>query len=179
MFLYLDACPTKTLVLQGMLNFGRSWPQLLSGPARFPGSRPSLARVHSRLSAPTTFPQLGAGRIPIATVAHNGEINHCCAATSNWTHAREKLFASRLFGDDIKKLLPIIDGAAAVTSGMFDKRAGRMLALTGAFRWPQLAVMMIDFRSRGAAIRNMSPEKASLLRIPTRCPDGAVGRAGV
>jgi glutamate synthase domain-containing protein 1 len=51
----------------------------------------------------------------------------------NWMHARQALFASEVFGDDIKKILPIINPNGS-DSAMFDNTlellvlAGRPLA---------------------------------------------------
>jgi len=40
-------------------------------------------------------------------MAHNGEIN-TLRGNINWMHARQAMFESELFGEDIKKILPII-----------------------------------------------------------------------
>ena len=51
--------------------------------------------------------QLGRWRIPIATSAHNGEIN-TLRGNVNWMHARQAVLSSPLFGDDLKKVFPVI-----------------------------------------------------------------------
>ena len=93
--------------------------------------------VHQRFST-NTFPSWDRAH-PYRFIAHNGEIN-TLRGNINWMHAREKLFASPLFGDDIKKLLPIIEPNGS-DSAMFDNclellvRTGRSL--------PHAVMMMI------------------------------------
>src|SRR5213075_2638013 len=97
----------------------------------------ALAIVHSRFST-NTFPSWSRAH-PYRYLAHNGEIN-TLRGNVNWMHARENLFASELFGDDIKKLLPIIDECGS-DSAMFDN-ALEMLVLTGR-SLPHAVMMMI------------------------------------
>jgi glutamate synthase (NADPH/NADH) large chain len=66
----------------------------------------ALALVHSRFST-NTFPSWERAH-PYRYIAHNGEIN-TLRGNINWMHARQALFESELFGDDIKKILPIIN----------------------------------------------------------------------
>ena len=61
----------------------------------------ALALVHSRFST-NTFPSWDRAH-PYRYIAHNGEIN-TLRGNINWMHAREALFESPLFGDDIKKI---------------------------------------------------------------------------
>ncbi|HVN28837.1 MAG TPA: glutamate synthase large subunit, partial [Candidatus Binataceae bacterium] len=90
----------------------------------------ALAMVHQRFST-NTFPSWDRAH-PYRFVAHNGEIN-TLRGNINWMHAREKLFASPLFGDDIRKLHPIIEPNGSDTA-MFDNclelltRTGRSVA---------------------------------------------------
>ena len=72
--------------------------------------------MHSRFST-NTFPSWERAH-PYRYVAHNGEIN-TLRGNINWMHARESLLKSDLFGDDIKKLLPIINEDGS-DSAMFD-----------------------------------------------------------
>ena len=62
--------------------------------------------VHSRFST-NTFPNWARAH-PYRYVCHNGEIN-TLRGNVNWMHARESLFESTLFGDDLEKILPVID----------------------------------------------------------------------
>ena len=65
----------------------------------------SFALVHSRFSTNT----LGSWKLahPYRLVAHNGEIN-TLRGNLNWMVARQAMFSSPLFGDDMQKLFPII-----------------------------------------------------------------------
>ncbi|MFA6379115.1 MAG: glutamate synthase large subunit, partial [Candidatus Omnitrophota bacterium] len=66
----------------------------------------ALAVIHQRYST-NTFPSWKLAQ-PFRYLAHNGEIN-TLRGNLNQMQAREKLLASDLFGDDIKKILPVID----------------------------------------------------------------------
>nr|MBA3299797.1 glutamate synthase subunit alpha [Thermoleophilaceae bacterium] len=74
---------------------------------RDPRLESSLAVVHSRFST-NTFPSWELAH-PYRMTAHNGEIN-TVRGNRNWMRAREEQLGSPLFGDDIKKLLPILNG---------------------------------------------------------------------
>ena len=82
--------------------------------------------------------QLGAP-IPIATSPTTARSIRC-AATSTGCPPANNLFASDLFGDDIKKLLPIIDQSGS-DSAMFDN-ALELLVLAGR-SLPHAIMMMI------------------------------------
>ena len=86
----------------------------------------AFALVHSRFSTNT----LGHWKLahPYRYLAHNGEIN-TLRGNSNWMHARESQFESPLFGDDIKKIPPIMTPGASDTAG-FDN-ALELLLMTG------------------------------------------------
>ena len=75
---------------------------------RDPAMDTALALVHSRFSAPTRF-RAGTAAHPYRYIAHNGEIN-TLRGNINWMHARAGECSSpTLFGDDIKKILPVIN----------------------------------------------------------------------
>src|SRR5256886_17624257 len=76
----------------------------------------ALAVVHQRFST-NTFPSWSLAH-PFRYISHNGEIN-TLRGNINWMKAREALFESELFGEDVKDLLPvIIDGGS--DSAMID-----------------------------------------------------------
>ena len=132
---YVPSFSHRTLVYKGMLIA----PQL---PAYFPDIVDSrvesaLAMVHSRFST-NTFPNWARAH-PYRYVCHNGEIN-TLRGNINWMHARESLFSSPLFGDDLQKILPIIDQRGS-DSAMFDNVL-EMLTLTGR-ALPHAVMMMI------------------------------------
>jgi len=132
---YVPSFSHRTLVYKGMLIA----PQL---PAYFPDIVDSrvesaLAMVHSRFST-NTFPNWARAH-PYRYVCHNGEIN-TLRGNINWMHARESLFSSPLFGDDLQKILPVIDQGGS-DSAMFDNVL-EMLTLTGR-ALPHAVMMMI------------------------------------
>src|SRR5260370_16415630 len=71
-----------------------------------PAVKTALAMVHQRFST-NTFPSWDRAH-PYRFLSHNGEIN-TLRGNINWMHAREKQFASELFGADINKIIPIIE----------------------------------------------------------------------
>jgi len=86
----------------------------------------ALALVHQRYST-NTFPTWDLAH-PFRYMAHNGEIN-TLKGNINWMKARESMFASEKFGDDLKKISPICVRGAS-DSATFDN-ALELLVLTG------------------------------------------------
>jgi glutamate synthase (ferredoxin) len=132
---YVPSLSHRTLVYKGMLIA----PQL---PAYFPDVvdprvESALAMVHSRFST-NTFPNWARAH-PYRYVCHNGEIN-TLRGNVNWMHARESLFESKLFGDELPKILPVID-ADGSDSAMFDNVL-ELLVLAGR-SLPHAVMMMI------------------------------------
>ena len=66
----------------------------------------AIALVHSRFST-NTFPTWDLAQ-PFRIVAHNGEIN-TVRGNRLWMQAREALMKSEVYGDDLKKLLPVVE----------------------------------------------------------------------
>ncbi len=111
---YISSLSYKTVIYKGMLmpeQVDAFYPDLHD-----PAFASALALVHSRFST-NTFPSWERAH-PYRYVAHNGEIN-TLRGNINWMHARESLLKSDLFGDDMKKLLPIINEDGS-DSAMFD-----------------------------------------------------------
>jgi glutamate synthase (ferredoxin) len=132
---YVPSFSWKTLIYKGMLNPDQVpvyYPDLSD-----PTMESTLAMVHSRFST-NTFPNWARAH-PYRYLSHNGEIN-TLRGNVNWMHARENMFQSKNFGDDIKKLLPIIDESGS-DSAMFDN-ALEMLVLAGR-SLPHAVMMMI------------------------------------
>src|SRR5574341_56777 len=111
----------------------------------------ALAVIHSRFST-NTFPSWERSH-PYRYLIHNGEIN-TLRGNENWMHARQAMLASELFGDDVRKLFPIIqeDGS---DSAKFDNCL-EFLALGGR-SLPHAMMMMIPEPWQGH--ESMSPEK--------------------
>ncbi|HVU25456.1 MAG TPA: glutamate synthase large subunit [Opitutus sp.] len=125
---YMPSLSTRTIVYKGMLTtdqLEQYYPDL-----QHPSVETALALVHSRFST-NTFPSWDRAH-PYRYIAHNGEIN-TLRGNINWMHARQSLFASELFGEDIDKIVPIINPNGS-DSSMFDNTlellvlAGRPLA---------------------------------------------------
>ncbi len=66
----------------------------------------AIALVHSRFST-NTFPTWDLAQ-PFRYIAHNGEFN-TIKGNRLWMHARESLFKSELFENDLQKLFPVIE----------------------------------------------------------------------
>jgi glutamate synthase (NADPH/NADH) large chain len=132
---YIPSLSQRTLVYKGMLIA----PQLPRYFRDLVDERVSsaLAMVHSRFST-NTFPNWARAH-PYRFVCHNGEIN-TLRGNINWMHARESLFASSLFGDEIRKLLPVVDQDGS-DSAMFDNVL-ELLVLSGR-SLPHAMMMMI------------------------------------
>ena len=131
---YAASFSSRTIVYKGMLTteqVGLFYPDL-SDEAFESG----LALVHSRFST-NTFPNWNRAQ-PLRYIAHNGEIN-TLRGNVNWMHAREKRMSSTLFGDDLPKVLHVIDDDAS-DSGAFDNSL-EFLTLAG--RELPHAMMMI------------------------------------
>jgi len=132
---YLPSLSCRTIVYKGLLlaqqieNFYRelSDPDVVS----------ALCLVHQRFST-NTFPSWQRAH-PYRYIAHNGEIN-TLRGNVNWMHARQSLLASPLFGEDLKKLYPIIapDGS---DSANFDNVVE--LLLQGGRSLPHVMAMLI------------------------------------
>ena len=132
---YMASLSYKTIVYKGMLmseQLPQYYPDLVD-----PTFESALALVHSRFST-NTFPSWERGH-PYRYIAHNGEIN-TLRGNINWMHAREAMFKSELFGDDIKQILPIINTNGS-DSAMFDN-CFELLVLAGR-SMPHAIMMMI------------------------------------
>jgi glutamate synthase (NADPH) large chain len=101
---YQPSFSSKVLVYKGMLTPGQLrdyFPDLHNEHFKS-----AIALVHSRFST-NTFPTWDLAQ-PFRILGHNGEIN-TIRGNRMWMHAREALMKSEVFGDDLKKLLPIIE----------------------------------------------------------------------
>jgi glutamate synthase (ferredoxin) len=134
-FFYLASLSFKTVVYKGMLlttQLPEYYPDL-----SHPALESALALVHSRFST-NTFPSWNRAH-PYRYLAHNGEIN-TLRGNINWMHAAQSNFASELFGDDIKKIIPVINTDGS-DSAMFDNCL-ELLVMTGR-ELPHAMMMMI------------------------------------
>ena len=131
---YICSLSTKVIVYKGMLTSFQLMPFFRDLQAEDYTSH--LAMVHSRF-ATNTFPSWDRAQ-PLRFMSHNGEIN-TLKGNSNWMFARQGKMESRLFGDELKKLFPIVEPHTS-DSGCFDN-AMEMLYHSG--RTLQEVVMMM------------------------------------
>ncbi|CAN0296997.1 unnamed protein product, partial [Phaeothamnion confervicola] len=126
---YVPSLSHRTFIYKGMLNadqVDKVFPDLCD--QRMDSA---LALVHQRFST-NTFPSWPLAH-PFRYIAHNGEIN-TLRGNINWMRAREALCKSDLFGEDLKKLFPIVlegnsDSASFDQVLEFLHMAGRPLPL--------------------------------------------------
>lgn len=146
---YIPSLSSRTIVYKGLLiapQLSKFYPELAD-----PDVTSSLCLVHQRFST-NTFPSWQLAH-PFRYVAHNGEIN-TLKGNASWMHARQSILESPLFGDDIKKLFPIIPSGSS-DSAAFDcalellVQAGRSL--------PHAMAMLIPEAWTGNP--HMKPEK--------------------
>src|ERR1700761_2253344 len=144
----LPSFSSRTIVYKGMLTA----PQLprYFTDLRDPRLASRLALVHSRFST-NTFPSWELAH-PYRMIAHNGEIN-TLRGNANWMRARESQLASELFGDDLAKVIPVIE-ANGSDSAVF-ANVLEMLVLS-ARSIPHAMMMMIPeaYRTR----RDLDPD---------------------
>ena len=132
---YVASLSSRTIVYKGMLNANQLaafYPDLSED-----AFVSCLAMVHSRFST-NTFPSWSRAH-PYRYISHNGEIN-TLRGNINWMQARQRMFESRLFGDDLKKVLPVIDTEGS-DSAMFDNVL-ELLVLAGR-SLPHALMMMV------------------------------------
>jgi glutamate synthase (ferredoxin) len=100
---YIPSFSSRTVVYKGLMIA----PQLPAFYAdlRDPDYETALAVFHQRYST-NTFPTWHLAQ-PFRLLAHNGEIN-TLQGNRNWMRAREAVLESPLWGEAIKRLLPIV-----------------------------------------------------------------------
>ncbi len=131
---YISSLSSRTVVYKGML-ISNQVPEYFKD-LKDPAMESALALVHSRFST-NTFPSWDRAH-PYRYIAHNGEIN-TLRGNVNWMYTRQALCLSDLFGDDLKKIMPVVrmDGS---DSQIFDNVL-EFLALGG--RSLEHSVMMM------------------------------------
>lgn len=134
---YFASLSSRTIVYKGLVT-----PEQLDAfyidlqDERF---RSAFALVHSRFST-NTFPSWERAH-PNRYLIHNGEIN-TLRGNIHWMMAREKQFTSHVFGEDLQKVLPILDTNGS-DSSMLDNAfeffvlAGKSLAETAMMLIPE------------------------------------------
>ncbi len=148
-FFYIPSLSSRTIVYKGLLLA----PQIdnFYGELSDPDVTSALCLVHQRFST-NTFPSWQLAH-PYRYIAHNGEIN-TLKGNVNWMHARQSILESPLFGDDIKKLFPIVEPEGSDSSN-FDNAVE--LLLNAGRSLPHVLAMLIPEAWSGNP--HMKPEK--------------------
>ncbi len=131
---YMPSLSCRTIVYKGLFTGAQLagfYPDL-----KDPEMESAMAVVHQRYST-NTFPSWELAQ-PFRYLAHNGEIN-TLRGNLNLIRAREKSLKSPLFGNDIKKLIPVIDESGS-DSACLDNA---LELLTGAGRSLSHAMLML------------------------------------
>jgi glutamate synthase (NADPH/NADH) large chain/glutamate synthase (ferredoxin) len=139
--LYVASSSSRTLNYKGMLisyQLAAFYPDL-----RDERTKSAMALVHSRFST-NTFPSWELAH-PYRVICHNGEIN-TLMGNINWMRARESELRSELFGEDLKKILPVVKPGNSDTA-TFDNVLE--LLMLGGRSLPHAAMMMIPEAYRG------------------------------
>ncbi len=132
---YIPSLSARTIVYKGMLlanQVGKYYLDLQNDSVVS-----ALALVHQRFST-NTFPTWDLAH-PFRMIAHNGEIN-TMRGNVNWMAARHAAMSSKLLGEDLEKLWPlIVDGQS--DSACFDNALELLVA--GGYSLPHAMMMLI------------------------------------
>ena len=148
-FFYVPSLSARTIIYKGLLlapQIANFYPELSD-----PDVVSALCLVHQRFST-NTFPTWQLAH-PFRYIAHNGEIN-TLRGNVNWMHARQSILASPLFGDDIKKLFPVIQPGGS-DSAAFDN-ALELLVMSGRGIPHAMAMLIPEAWSKNP---HMNPQK--------------------
>ncbi|MDD5299784.1 MAG: glutamate synthase large subunit [Gallionella sp.] len=133
--LYIPSLSSRTIVYKGMLLAGQVGKYYLDLQDESVVS--ALALVHQRFST-NTFPTWIRAH-PFRMIAHNGEIN-TLRGNVNWMAARHAAMSSKLLGEDLDKLWPlIVEGQS--DSACFDNALE--LLVMGGYSLPHAMMMLI------------------------------------
>ncbi len=134
-YFYISSLSSRTIVYKGMLTtvqLGNFYLDLQDCSVET-----ALALVHSRFST-NTFPSWERAH-PYRMLMHNGEIN-TLRGNINWMRSRQTMCNNSLWGNKIKKVMPVIDETGS-DSGMFDNCL-EFLVMSGR-SLPHAVMMMI------------------------------------
>jgi len=121
---YIPSLSTKVLIYKGLftsLQLAQYFTDLKN-----PAMESAIAMIHSRFST-NTFPTWDLAQ-PFRFLSHNGEIN-TISSNRMWMNARESLMKTELFGEDLKKLFPVIEPGKSDSASL--DNALEFLVLTG------------------------------------------------
>ncbi|MCS6777704.1 MAG: glutamate synthase large subunit [Chloroherpetonaceae bacterium] len=146
---YVCSMSSRTIVYKGLLMAEQIAPYYAD--LRDPRTVTALALVHQRFST-NTFPTWDLAH-PYRYIAHNGEIN-TLRGNRNWMRAREKSIRSDLFGDDICKILPLVNRSGSDSATL--DNAVELLTLGGR-SLPHVMMMLIP--EAWASDTHMDPDR--------------------
>lgn len=134
-YFYLSSLSSRTIVYKGMLL-----PRQLAGfflDLQDEELASAIALVHSRFST-NTFPSWERAH-PMNHIIHNGEIN-TIRGNVNWVKAREAMLRSDAFGDELSKVMPVINEEGS-DSAMLDDFLN--LLVHSGYSFPEAMMMAI------------------------------------
>ncbi|MDP1636121.1 MAG: glutamate synthase subunit alpha, partial [Gallionellaceae bacterium] len=132
---YIPSLSSRTIIYKGMLLANQVGKYYLDLQDESVVS--ALALVHQRFST-NTFPTWDLAH-PFRMIAHNGEIN-TVRGNVNWMTARHAAMSSKLLGEDLEKLWPlIVEGQS--DSACFDNALELLVA--GGYSLPHAMMLLI------------------------------------
>ena len=148
-FFYVPSLSCRTIVYKGLLLA----PQIASfySDLSDPLTVSAIAMVHQRFST-NTFPSWQLAH-PFRYVCHNGEIN-TVRGNAAWMHARQFIMSSPLFGDDLKKIMPVVQPGGSDSATL--DNVVEMLTMAGR-SLPHVMAMLIPEAWDGD--KHMHPDK--------------------
>jgi len=147
---YINSMSTRTIVYKGMLlaeQVGEYFVDLLDERVTS-----ALALVHQRFST-NTFPTWDLAH-PFRMIAHNGEIN-TNRGNVNWMAARRHAMSSKILGDDLDKIWPVIPEGQSDTA-CFDNALE--LLVVGGYSLTHAMTMLIP-EAWGHSSTSMEPKR--------------------
>ncbi len=148
-FFYIPSLSSRTIVYKGLLlapQIAHFYPELSDTSVVS-----ALCMVHQRFST-NTFPTWQLAH-PFRFICHNGEIN-TLRGNAAWMESRQSLLSSPLFGDDIKKIHPVVSPGGSDSANL--DNVLELLYLAGR-SLPHAMAMLIP--EAWAEDRGMSAEK--------------------
>jgi glutamate synthase (ferredoxin) len=151
LYFYLSSISCRTIVYKGMILPGQLSAFYLD--LRDSDLASAVVLVHSRFST-NTFPSWERAQ-PLHYLIHNGEIN-TIRGNVNWVKAREAMLQSAKFGDDLSKVLPVINEDGS-DSAMLDD----FLALLVHAGYSPAEAMMMAIPEPWKNREDMAPDKCA------------------
>ena len=166
---YIPTLTCRIIIYKGLLlpeQMEAYYPDLLD-----PEFESALALVHQRFST-NTFPAWKLAQ-PFHVLCHNGEIN-TVRGNFNWMNARQGLFKSTMFGDNIERLFPIIQPGLSDSASL--DQAVELLYHTGR-SLPHVMSMLIPEAWQNH--QTMSAEKKAYYEYPSTLMEPWDGPASI